>query len=202
MLCEVILTQQNDTYIARAKDWPEVVVEEQTRDAAIEQIKTRLADYLTNPTVHRARQEVEVIQVEIPLPAESRRPPPDTAPDQNTVVRTSRGLSIAGTRITLYTIMDHLKLDWPAHLIRDWFNLTDQQMQDVLDYIEAHRAAVEAEYQQVLKEAEEIERYWRERNREHLAKVAAMPPKPGQEEIWARLQAAKKRLGMDGHDSD
>lgn len=36
-------------------------------------------------------------------------------------------------------------MDWLAHLIRDWFNLTDQQMQDVLDYIEAHREAIEAD---------------------------------------------------------
>jgi uncharacterized protein (DUF433 family) len=115
----------------------------------------------------------------------------------NVIVRTNRGLTIAGTRITVYFIMDHLKDDWPPHLIRDWFGLTDEQMQGVLDYIEAHREEVEAEYQQVLKEAAETERYWREYNREHLAKVAAMPPKPGQEEIWAKLQAAKKRLGME-----
>ena len=117
----------------------------------------------------------------------------ETPTDQNTVVRTSRGLSIAGTRITLYTIMDHLELDWPAHLIRDWFNLTDEQMQDVLDYIEAHREEVEAEYQQVLEEAEEIEHYWREYNREHFAKLAARPVEPGQEEIRAKLAARKAK---------
>lgn len=116
---------------------------------------------------------------------------------QNSIVRTSRGLTIAGTRITLYFIMDHLKDDWPPHLIRDWFGLTDEQMQEVLDYIEAHQEEVEAEYQQVIKEAEENEQYWREYNREHFAKVAAMPPKPGQEKIWAKLQAAKERLGME-----
>jgi uncharacterized protein (DUF433 family) len=113
---------------------------------------------------------------------------------QNIVVRTSRGLTIAGTRITLYTIMDHLKDEWPPHLIRDWFNLTDEQMQGVLDYIEAHQEEVEVEYQQVLKEDAEIEQYWREYNREHLAKIAAMPPKPGQEEIRAKLKAWKKEL--------
>ena len=45
---------------------------------------------------------------------------------QPTVVRTDRGLSIAGTRITLYSIMDYVKADWPPKLIRDRFNLTDQ----------------------------------------------------------------------------
>lgn len=109
----------------------------------------------------------------------------------NTIVRTSRGLTIAGTRLTLYTIMDHLKDDWPPHLIQDWFNLTEQQIQDVLDYIDAHQEEVEAEYQQVLKEAEETEQYWREYNREHLVQVASMPPKPGQEKIRAKLEARR-----------
>lgn len=109
----------------------------------------------------------------------------------NIIVRTGRGLTIAGTRITLYTIMDHLKNEWPPHLIQDWFSLTDQQMQGVLAYIEAHQEAVEAEYQQVLKESANIEQYWREYNREHLAKVAALPPKPGQEKIREKLESRR-----------
>lgn len=120
----------------------------------------------------------------------------ETSTTCDTVVRTSRGLTIAGTRITLYTIMDHLKDEWPPHLIRDWFNLTDEQMQGVLAYIETHQEEVEAEYQQVLKEAAETEQYWREYNREHLAKIAAMPPTPGQENIRAKLRAWKKELEM------
>lgn len=111
-----------------------------------------------------------------------------------TVVRTSRGLSIAGTRITLYDIMDYLTANWPPELIRDWFNLADQQMADVMDYIETHRAEVEAEYQLVLQQAEETRRYWEARNQERLAHIATMPPKPGQEEIRAKLAAWKASL--------
>lgn len=44
---------------------------------------------------------------------------------QSTVVRTSRGLSIAGTRITLYALLDYFHADWPPKLVQDWFNLTD-----------------------------------------------------------------------------
>ena len=114
--------------------------------------------------------------------------------DQPTVIRTERGLSIAGTRITLYDIMDYLTANWPPGLIRDWFKLTDQQMADVMDYIETHRAEVEAEYQLVLQQAEETRRYWEARNQERLAQIAAMPPKPEQEEIRARLAAWKASL--------
>ncbi len=117
---------------------------------------------------------------------------------QPTVIRTSRGLSIAGTRITLYGIMDYVTAGWPAKLIRDRLNLTDQQITDVLTYIAEHRLEVEVEYQQVLKDAEENRRYWEERNREHFAQIAALPPKPEHAAIRAKLLARK--AGVNEHD--
>ena len=111
-----------------------------------------------------------------------------------TVVRTSRGLSIAGTRITLYSIMDCVKAGWPPKLIQDTFNLTDQQITDVMEYLKTHSEAVEAEYQQVLDYAEEERRYWETRNRERFAQIAAMSPPPGKEELWAKLQTKKAEL--------
>jgi uncharacterized protein (DUF433 family) len=111
-----------------------------------------------------------------------------------TVVRTERGLSIAGTRITLYQIMDYLKAEWPPKLIRDWHNLTEHQINDVIAYIAEHRAEVEREYQQVVQQAEEIRHYWEERNREHFAKIAALPPKPEQEALRKKLEAYKAKL--------
>jgi uncharacterized protein (DUF433 family) len=111
--------------------------------------------------------------------------------NEPTVVRTERGLSINGTRITLYAVMDYVKEGWPAKLIRDWLNLTDQQIADVMQYITDHREELEAEYQQVLQEADEIRAYWEERNREQLAQRAATPPKPEHAALWAKLQAQK-----------
>ncbi len=75
---------------------------------------------------------------------------------QPTVIRNSRGLSIAGTRITLYDIMDYVTQDWPPKLIQHWFDLSDKQIAEVMDYIENNRPEVEAEYQQVLEHAEEV----------------------------------------------
>ena len=113
---------------------------------------------------------------------------------QPTVVRTPGGLFIAGTRITLYDVMDYLAADWPPHLIRQWLNLTEQQIADVLQYISAHRTELEAEYQQVLQQTEDIRQYWDVRNREQLAHIAAKPPTPGQEAARAKLQAWKAKL--------
>jgi uncharacterized protein (DUF433 family) len=114
----------------------------------------------------------------------------------STVVRTSRGLSIAGRRLTLYSIMDYLRAGWPPHLIRDEFNLTDKQMNDVMEYITAHRDQVEQEYQAVLQQAEENRRYWETRNRERFERLAQTPPPQDQEQLRAKLQAIKARLGM------
>jgi hypothetical protein len=92
--------------------------------------------------------------------------------------------------------MDYLKADWPPKLVQDLFDLTEQQMADVLEYIECHADQVETEYQLVLDQADATRRYWTEYNQEHLAKVAALPPKPGQEEAWTKLKAWKAELGM------
>jgi len=113
---------------------------------------------------------------------------------QPAVVRTERGLSIAGTRITLYDVMDYLTANWPPELVRDWLNLTDSQIAEVMDYIARNRAEVEAEYQLVLQQTEEIRQYWEARNRDRLTQIAALPPKPGQEELRAKLAAWKARV--------
>jgi uncharacterized protein (DUF433 family) len=118
----------------------------------------------------------------------------ETATIPDVIVRTSRGLTIVGTRITLYTIMDYLKDEWPAHLIQNWFNLTNEQMQGALDYIETHREEVEREYQQVLADADEVRRYWEERNRERFTQIATLTPPPGKEAAWKKLQEKKAQL--------
>jgi uncharacterized protein (DUF433 family) len=112
---------------------------------------------------------------------------------QAAIIRTERGLTIAGTRISLYDVIDLLKADHSPKLIRDTFNLTDAQISAALSYIEANQVQIEAEYQEVLHTREEIRQYWEDRNRERLARIAAMPRKPGKEAIWAKLEEQKAR---------
>ncbi|WP_333229401.1 DUF433 domain-containing protein [Microcoleus sp. Pol12B5] len=81
-----------------------------------------------------------------------------------TIVRTERGLTIAGTRITLYDVIDHLKAQYPPKFIREVFNLKDEQIRAAISYIEAHQTDVEAQDQEILKSAEETRQYWEERN--------------------------------------
>lgn len=109
------------------------------------------------------------------------------------IVRTERGLTIAGTRITLYDAMDYVTAQYPPKFIQGLFDLTEEQINTALAYIEAHRAEVEAEYQQVLKENQELQKYYEEQNRERVARSAAKTPKPGTEAAWEKLRAAKAK---------
>jgi uncharacterized protein (DUF433 family) len=112
---------------------------------------------------------------------------------QPAIIRTERGLTISGTRITLYDIMDYVTAEYPSQFIRALFYLTDEQINAALSYIETYRPEVEAEYQFVLQEAEQLRQYWEEQNREIVAQIATMPPPPGLEAAWEKLQVAKAR---------
>ncbi len=113
--------------------------------------------------------------------------------EQTAIIRTERGLTIAGTRITIYDIMDYVTAQYPPKFIRGLFDLTEAQINAALAYIEANRT-VEAEYQMVLNEAEELRLYYEEKNRDLIARIAAQPPKPGTEAAWEKLRAAKAKF--------
>ncbi|WP_414567600.1 DUF433 domain-containing protein [Nostoc sp. CCY 9925] len=112
---------------------------------------------------------------------------------QTAIIRTERGLTIAGTRITLYDVMDYVSAQYPAKFIGSLFDLTEEQIDAALSYIDGHRAEVEAEYQVVLKEAKELRQYYEEQNRERVARIGTLPPPPGLEAACEKLQASKAR---------
>jgi len=95
-----------------------------------------------------------------------------------TVIRTQRGLSVSGTRITLYQIMACLKANLSSELIRDRFKLSIQQINDVLKYINQNRDEVETEYQKILEQAETNRQYWENRNRNYLMLKNILPQLP------------------------
>lgn len=120
---------------------------------------------------------------------------------QAQIIRTERGLTVAGTRITLYDVMDYVTAQYPPKFIRGLFNLTNEQINAALTYIQENRAEVETEYQIVLKEAEELREYYEKRNRDLIARLATKPPKPGMEAAWEKLQAqkAKHQAQLESH---
>lgn len=66
MIYDVILSRRENKYLARIKQWPDVVAEEKTREAAIQQVKQRLYEYLA--------EQVEVVQIEVDLPNTQHNP--------------------------------------------------------------------------------------------------------------------------------
>lgn len=123
-------------------------------------------------------------------------PVSDRQNTQTSIIRTERGLTIAGTRITIYDIIGHLEAGWTPKLIKNWLSLTDEQLDVALSYINTHRSEVEAEYQAVLQIAQEIREYWEDRNKERFEQIAKKPPQPGQEEVRAKIQAWKIKRGL------
>jgi len=111
----------------------------------------------------------------------------------SSIIRTERGLTISGTRITLYDVMDYVTAQYPPKFIQGLFELTEEQINTALTYIEANCAEVAAEYQQVLKEAEELQQYYKDQNRELIARNATQQPKLGTEAAWEKLRASKAK---------
>ncbi|MDM8540585.1 hypothetical protein QUF90_05810 [Desulfococcaceae bacterium HSG9] len=123
----------------------------------------------------------------------------ETAYFRPTVVRTDRGLSIAGTRTTLYQIMDYVKENEPPEVIRDHFRLTIKQTADVMDYIRTHYDEVEEEYRKIVRKADEIRQYWSERNRERFTEISRSPE---HKEIRTRLDEWKAKLRENDNHTD
>jgi len=70
--------------------------------------------------------------------------------DADLIVNRGRGPAIAGTRITVFDVMDYLKHGWHRDRIAALFRLSSRDVQATIDYIETHREEVEAEYQGIL----------------------------------------------------
>ncbi len=66
MTYDVILSKEEDAYIARVKEWPEIIVKEDSRDKAIDSVRSKLRKYLTDG--------VELIKIEVPLASETGNP--------------------------------------------------------------------------------------------------------------------------------
>lgn len=104
------------------------------------------------------------------------------------IEETPRGPSIAGTRITVYSIMDYIKNNRSKEYILEMMPLiTAEQLDAVYEYIEQHREAVEAEYEQILRRSAE----WQEEARKVWLARAPYPPDLPEEE---RLKLMRQRI--------
>ena len=108
------------------------------------------------------------------------------------VRRADRGLCLAGRRVTLYLIMDYLKAGWLPHLVRHWLALSEADMHHAVQYIATNRIAFEAEYAEVVQQAQAREQYWRERQHQRHLEMRERHCTPEQAAAWARLKALQR----------
>ena len=66
------------------------------------------------------------------------------------IIDRGRGPEIAGTRITVYDIMDYVRNKWQPSSIAVFLGLRKEQVLAAIAYIEEHRDEVMAEYQKML----------------------------------------------------
>lgn len=132
--------------------------------------------------VLRSQKLVEaLLQADGPLPRENR-----------TVTQTERGVTVKGSRLTLYEIIGAMKKGESLKNIRDIYELTDEEMLDILDYIHLHKEETEKEYQETLEAAERNRKYWEDRNRESPGKTY-----PQRELIRAKLREWRQQYHAD-----
>jgi uncharacterized protein (DUF433 family) len=66
------------------------------------------------------------------------------------IIDRGRGPEIAGSRITVYDVLDYHKEGWPAKEIAWLFHLDTAQVEAAIRYIEEHRDEVMEDYQRIL----------------------------------------------------
>ncbi|MEL6488349.1 MAG: DUF433 domain-containing protein [Cyanobacteria bacterium J06621_3] len=118
------------------------------------------------------------------------------ADKQITVTTTERGLTISGSRATLYDIMDLQKANYPLEFIRSTLNLTDEQLRVALAYVENNRSEVETEYQEVLATREAIHQYWEQRNCERFAAMESTRRSLTKEGLLSRLKLRATSISL------
>ena len=63
------------------------------------------------------------------------------------IIKTGRGPEIAGTRITVYDVIEYYKTGWHRDMIAVTLSLSSHQVEAAIRYIEEHRDEVMASYE-------------------------------------------------------
>jgi uncharacterized protein (DUF433 family) len=66
------------------------------------------------------------------------------------IIDRGRGPEIAGTRITVYTILEYVQGGWRRDDIAFWLNLRKDQVDVATSYIEENKEEVTAQYEKIM----------------------------------------------------
>ena len=117
----------------------------------------------------------------------------DTTTTEALIVETPRGPSLAGTRITVYSVMDLIKAGRSKHYIAHMMRLTPEQVDAVFAYVEQHKGEVERDYERILHRSEELRAHYEQIFRARSPYPPDMPWEEKRRLLLKKLEA-KKRL--------
>jgi len=106
------------------------------------------------------------------------------------IIKSGRGPEIAGTRITVYDVLEYYKTGWHRDLIADTLELSSQQVEAAVRYIEEHRDEVMVAY------ARNMERIHRGNPPELQAKLYA-----GHERFLAMVREIRDAKHLEAQDA-
>jgi uncharacterized protein (DUF433 family) len=66
------------------------------------------------------------------------------------IIDRGRGPEIAGTRITVYTILECLQEGWRPDLIAFWYRLGSDQVEAAIRYIDEHKEEVARDHEKIM----------------------------------------------------
>ncbi len=106
------------------------------------------------------------------------------------IIKTGRGPEIAGTRITVYDVLEYYQAGWHRDMIADTLSLSSRQVEAAICYIEEHRDEVMADYEK------NMERIRRGNPPELQAKLDA-----GHERFLAMVRERREAMDREGQDA-
>jgi uncharacterized protein (DUF433 family) len=106
------------------------------------------------------------------------------------IIKTGRGPEIAGTRITVYDVLEYDKTGWHRDMIAAILSLSSHQVEAAIRYIEEHRDEVIASYEN------NMERIRRGNPPELQGKLDS-----AHERLQARLRELREAKDLGGQDA-
>jgi uncharacterized protein (DUF433 family) len=118
------------------------------------------------------------------------------------ILETDSGLQISESRVMLFDVMESHDAGDSIYQIAQTFNLTPLQVQTAVEYIEAHRIALEPEFAKAIQLRQEREAYYRKQNEAVWERIAKAPMTPQRAAVYALLDKYRQNATDTGNAND
>ncbi|MEM7534813.1 MAG: DUF433 domain-containing protein [Chloroflexota bacterium] len=115
---------------------------------------------------------------------------------ESKIIETDLGPMISDTRMTIYDVMLIYDKGHDKHYISSNYNLTLEQVQCALDYIDTNRVQLEADLEEILPKMAESERYYQAIYAVRRQQIAKQPMTPKRAAFYA-LREKNRRAKIE-----